>query len=101
MKRCRICLCELSAHPVSYTHLDVYKRQFLFKVEVRTVKITYARVSPDHGITGIKQMGEVSVIVFSEDIHETEDILMRDIEVAIELMKMVQRMELTSGIQDP
>ena len=46
-------------------------------------------------------MGEVSIIVFSEDIHETEDILMRDIEVAIELMKMVQRMELTSGIQDP
>lgn len=36
-------------------------------------------------------MGEVSVIVFSEDILETEDILMRDIEVAIELMKMVQQ----------
>ena len=50
---------------------------------------------------GLYLTAQVSVIVFSEDIHETEDILMRDIEVAIELMKMVQRMELTSGIQDP
>lgn len=72
-----------------------------FEVEVRVIEVTFVRISFDYRITGFKEMGEITIIVLVENIHEPKYILMREIKITIEFMKMAPCMKLTTGIQDP